>query len=171
MLHRRQSAGFSIRSANIWRSTEQDSNLRVTPSYAQLALTCLKLNRAAEAIAAASEAIEISPGDAEALQTRGSAYLELGHCGEAVDDLAASLAIDREAKRLGRMAETAYLLGKAWARQGEHHQAIRYFSLAINGLPTWGTIYESRAEMYERLGEAEKAAADRDEAAYRRNAL
>ncbi len=140
-------------------------------AYAQLALTCLKLNRAAEAIAAAGKAIEISPGDADALQTRGSAYLELGRCGEAVDDLATSLAIDRDAKRLGRMAETAYLLGKARARQGEHHQAIRYFSLAINELPTWATPYESRAEVYERLGEAEKAAADRDEAVYRRNAL
>ena len=106
-----------------------------------------------------------------ALQTRGSAYLELGRCGEAVDDLATSLAIDRDAKRLGRIAETAYLLGKARARQGEHHQAIHYFSLAIHELPTWATPYESRAEVYERLGEAEKAAADRDEAAHRRNVL
>ena len=140
-------------------------------AYGQLAAACLKLNRGAEAIAAAGKAIEINPGDAEALQTRGGAYLELGRCKDAVDDLTASLAIDRDARRRGRMAVTAYLLGKTRARQGEHQQAIRDFSVAINEIPTWAALYESRAEVYERLGEVEKAAADRDEAAYRRNTL
>jgi tetratricopeptide (TPR) repeat protein len=140
-------------------------------AYGQLALAQLQLNLPAEAISPASKAIEISPDDAEALQIRGSAYFELGRYQAAVDDLARSLAFDRDAKRPGRLAETAHLLGKARARLGEHRQAIRDFSFAISELPTWAAPYESRAEVYERLGETEKAAADRDKAARRRQAL
>jgi tetratricopeptide (TPR) repeat protein len=140
-------------------------------AYAQLAAVQLKMSRLAEAVAAASKAIEISPGDGDALQIRGSAYLELGRCQDAVNDLESALATEYAAKRPDRIAATAHLLGKARARQRDYRQAIRDFSVAIKELPTWATPYQSRAEVYELLGEAEKAANDRDEATFRRETL
>ena len=140
-------------------------------AYAQLAAVELKMSRPAEAVAAASKAIEISPDDGDALQIRGSAYLELGRCQDAVNDLESALATQYAAKRPDRIAATAHLLGKARARQRDYRQAIRDFSLAIKELPTWATPYQSRAEVYELLGEVEKAANDRDEATFRREAL
>jgi tetratricopeptide (TPR) repeat protein len=140
-------------------------------AYVQLALARLKMNRPAEAIAAASRAIEINLDDAEAFQVRGNGYLELGKCQDAVNDLERSLAIDRVEKTKSRFAVTSHLLGTARARLGQHKLAIRDFSVAISEHPTWAAPYESRAEIYERLGETNKAAADRDAAALRRNAL
>ena len=129
------------------------------------------MSRLAEAVAAASKAIEINPDDDEALRIRGSAYLELGRCQDAVNDLESALAIECAAKRRDKIAATAHLLGKVRAQQRDYRQAIRDFSLAIKEFPTWATPYQSRAEVYELLGEAEKAANDRDEATFRRETL
>jgi tetratricopeptide (TPR) repeat protein len=140
-------------------------------AYAQLALAQLRLNRGAEAVAAASKAIEINEDDAEAFQFRGSGCVLLKQYQDAVNDFTRSMAIDRAEKRKDRFAVTTHLLGQARARLGQHKQAIRDFSLAISEIPTWEAPYESRAEAYEQLGEKKKAAADRNEAARRREAL
>ena len=163
-------AGQYEEAANLFQKVVDDQP-EDGEAYVQLAAVQLKMSRLAEAVAAAKKAIEINPDDDEALRIRGSAYLELGRCQDAINDLKTALAIERDAKRPDRIAATAHLLGKAHARQRDYHQAIRDFSLAIKELPTWAAPYQSRAEVYELLGETEKAASDRDEATFRREAL
>jgi Tfp pilus assembly protein PilF len=54
---------------------------------------------------------------------------------------------------------------------GEHDKAIRQLSFAIRESPSWDDAYGARAESYEQLGDTKNAAADRAEAARRREAL
>ena len=56
-----------------------------------------------------------------------------------------------------------YLRGAASSKLNDLSRAAADFSRAIRNCPEWADAYKARADVYERLGEFQKAQADREE--------
>lgn len=137
-------------------------------AFQQRALARLWLGSLAEALADAERAVRLLPDDSECHRVRGMVHLYSRQYSQAIADF--DLFLDEE-EGISRypepLATVRHLRGMARAADGDLRGAIADYARAIDLWPQWPAPYRARAEAYERLGQKEEAAADREEAAWR----
>lgn len=137
-------------------------------TYQERAWAYLELDRIPEAMADAEKAAALMPDEPDVYLVRGAAYLQSKRYGEAISDLYKYLAEEDFLGQGGTSTSKAfYFRGLAYMGQCDFNQALSDLSKAIIRWPKWADPYQARAEVYEKLGEFEKANKDREEAAYR----
>lgn len=114
----------------------------------------LEAGRAAEAVAAFSEAIQINPKSAEAYVGRGRALVQLGEFARAMRDL--NKAIELEPAN----ARWWWRRGEARLQADDEDEALADFARAIELDPKLPDVYVSRAALYFDRGDYRRAAAD-----------
>lgn len=144
-----------------------------------------------QAIAYLTQAIQISPNNAEAYHNRGMAYARIQQWHNALADFGRSIALDRhptgyeqrglvhaqmgnsnaarqdweEAVRLNPRRPLALaLLGWYYNQARDYRKAIDYLSRAITAEPTYAKAYVTRAQAYRELGKLSQARADMQKA-------
>jgi tetratricopeptide (TPR) repeat protein len=136
--------------------------------YHYRSLALLELGQSREALADAECAVRLQPEEAENYLTRGMACCQAKAFRRAVSDLTRYLGEeDVHACDGKRPSKAYYFRGLAYAAQGDLRHALSDYTKAIYRWPNWPQPYTARAEVYERLAQAEKAVADREEAARR----
>ena len=110
------------------------------------------------AIEQLSEAIRLDPRYAPAYSSRGSAYLHTGENKAAIQDYDTAIRLAPENPDL---ADDYYNRAFVYQTLGEYQQAIEDYTKAIRSSPVRADLYESRATAYDKLGDVEKANADR----------
>ena len=103
----------------------------------------------------------MDPQCAVAYSSRGFAELHLGQNHQALQDY-------NEAIRLAPVAEdlfySLYNRGGVYSDLGQHRRGIQDFNEAIRLKPGQHWLYDGRAMIYDRLGDEQKASADREKA-------
>jgi tetratricopeptide (TPR) repeat protein len=103
-------------------------------------------------------ALKLEPDDYYTLKNRCSAYAKIGNSAKALGDFNAYvLSGNNDVPDMIEMDR-----GHLYSKCGFHDKAIQDFSKLIYDCPIFLTAYEWRAIEYEKLGEFEKAKADRD---------
>ncbi|HVX13516.1 MAG TPA: zinc-dependent peptidase [Pirellulales bacterium] len=148
--------------------------------------------RFAEAVSAFDKAIELAPDDAEAVTQRASAHLRAGDIKRAIEDATAAIELDVDDAAAWRVRAEGYLglaqydralvdceralklddrngqayrlRGLARAGLGELHRAVRDYGTAIHFNADMAETLRARADVWERLGQPDKAQADRAKA-------
>jgi tetratricopeptide (TPR) repeat protein len=137
-------------------------------AYQERAWAYLELGRIAEAVADAEKAVDLMPEESGAYLVRGTAYSQSQQYEQAIADLNQYLNEEDYWDRTGTSATKAYYFrGLAFAGLNDFKQALKDLSKAITRWPRWPDPYQVRAIVYEQLGQSEKAAKDREEAACR----
>lgn len=112
-----------------------------------------------KAIADFSKAIEIEPDNVEHYEDRANTYFQTDKCDLAIADYLKKIEV---AKTPIPGVEITYRkLGDCYSKTGQHQKAIETYTKTIAIDPKYEAAYKGRAEMYEKIGETEKAKADR----------
>jgi serine/threonine-protein kinase len=119
------------------------------------------LGRASEAVAEYGRALEQRPGDARALNNRGTAKVELLDLAGAQKDFELAL----EANEF--YAEAYHNLGNVLLLQNLPREAIRQYDLALGCDPEYADAYIHRARAKLKAGEPDAAVADFEQALQR----
>ena len=106
------------------------------------------------AIADFTEAIRLTPDNAEILYDRGLAHKKLGDDDSALSDYGSAVAIKPD------YSEAYCELGMIRTRRRQHQEAIADFDQAIAYKPAYAEAYYRRSFCYHRLGNEEQARAD-----------
>ena len=101
-----------------------------------------------------SQLLKLSPGHAEALRNRGSAYLALKHYQQAIDDYAQAIMIDP------LNSENFVARGKGYAEFGEFGLALDDFTQAIKLNPKSSDAYKFRGYLSVQTGNYSLAFSD-----------
>jgi len=137
-----------------------------------------------QAIATYDEALERFEDEAVLYTSRAESYLELGEYERALEDCETAIRIECERwhdsgyeTRPDLVAENGYLTrGRIYAKSGDVQAALADFSRILDWVETreadigktvdsrYGQVYLLRAEVYDALGQAEKATQDREKA-------
>lgn len=112
-----------------------------------------------KAIADYSKAIEFAPDNLYYYEDRANAYRDAGKCDAAIADYLKRLAPTK--KPLVGNQITYSNLGRCYGETGQYKSAIDSYTKAIEIEPGHEGAYKNRSEMYEKIGETEKAKADR----------
>lgn len=160
--------------------------------YLGLSSACLELHEFERAAGNASRAIEIKPEYADSYMLRAMANAWLGHHRESLEDWKARLRLvpndrlalsqipaclcdlenyDDALNYARRFAETypsdayaLYACGYVEGHRRHYEAAIRYFTGALNSKPDYADAHFARGYCYYRLGQTQKADADRKSA-------
>jgi len=109
-------------------------------------------------------AVAEQPGNAQFYRGRALARLAVGRVNEALDD-------GEHLVRLAPQVGTSYYArGAALAALGRHAEAIRDFSEALRRMPELVYPLAARADAYDAVADAARAAADREAEALKRRA-
>ena len=114
-----------------------------------------------KAIEKLDEVIRLDPQCAVAYSSRGFAELHLGQNQRALQDYDEAIRLAPEA---GDLYNSYYNRGFVYSDLGQHRRGIQDFNEAIRLLPGQSWLYDGRAMIYERLGDEQRAKADRDTA-------
>lgn len=111
-----------------------------------------------EAIAAYTNAINLSTEKAENYYNRGNVYVDLGKYDKAIEDYTKAI-------ELNSQYVTAYNnRGYAYEELGEHQKAIEDYTKTIEFDPQYAGAYNNRGYTYDSIGEYNKAIADYNKA-------
>lgn len=135
-------------------------NKKFAPAYAIRGKLYLKVKDYINAIKDFDIALKIEPDDYHTLNNRCSAYAEIGNSTKALGDFNAFILSGNN--DLPDMSEIETDRAHLYSKCGFHENAIQHYSKLIYDCPVLLTAYEWRAIEYEKLGEFEKAKADRD---------
>lgn len=114
--------------------------------------------------------MELDPDDLDGIFLRGRVFFHLGDFEAAIADLEYLIQEEsRGVEAISRKWRGHHWLGRVFAAQGETTKAMREFTRAINFSPTEGEPFIHRSRLYQQMGRAEQAHADR-EMAYQLNA-
>ena len=109
-----------------------------------------------KALADYDRAVELAEKKTDAMTARARAYILLGRDEEALKDLNEIISVNPNDD------DSIRTRGDIYARRKDFKAAIRDYTRVIRHSPDLArTAYESRAKVYEAIGEKEKAAADR----------
>ena len=134
-------------------------------AYQMRSQCLLELGRFEEALANAEKSVVLEPEDVEGYRLRGIARLHTGRFELAISDLTRYIREeDGSCNATSRASRAHYFRGLAFARIGNLRRAMADYSTAITRWPNWPQPYEPRADVYEQLGKAKRATADRVEA-------
>jgi tetratricopeptide (TPR) repeat protein len=110
--------------------------------------------RRKEALRALTMSVELDPQFAEAYNTRGLAYEELGDIRRAIQDYHKTFQLNPKS------AIACNNLGIAYGKMGNHRQAIAGYDKAIALDPLYANAYGNRGNAYRKLGKFEQAVSD-----------
>ena len=137
--------------------------------YQQRCMAYLELAQTKEALADGEAAVRLAPDVSENYFARGLARLQADQFAMAIADLNRFLVEEDIGTCDGtRPSKAYYFRGMALAAQGRLRLALEDYTMAIQRWPNWPEPFLARAAVYEQLGKAGKAAADRREAARKR---
>ena len=114
-----------------------------------------------KAIEKLTEVIRLDPLCATAFSSRGFARLHIGQNQQAIEDYDEAIRLAPEA---GDLYYSLYNRGLVYSDLGQHPRGIQDLSEAIRLNPGQGWLYDGRATIYDRMGDLEKANADRHKA-------
>ncbi len=117
-------------------------------------LTYIVLRKYNQGISALSKALALQPNSAGCLINRGSAYLEMGHYREALDDCMRSLRFET------KWSMPYSIIGACYFKSAQYPYGLQYENLAIQKDPKNFDAYHYRGLIYEKLGKADLAAKD-----------
>lgn len=106
-----------------------------------------------KAIAAFSDAIRLNAFYAIAYSNRGRAYASIGDFGSAIADLKKAVQIEEDPKFYNELAWTYF-------RSGDSVLGLPVAAKALRMDPSYADAYDTRAAIYESLGDREKAISD-----------
>lgn len=112
-----------------------------------------------KAIADFSKAIEFEPDNVYFYEDRADTYLQADKYDLAIADYLKKFEVAKTPVAGDEM--THRKLGGCYVKTGQYKKAIDSYTKAIEIDPNYGLAYDGRAEMYEKIGELEKAKADR----------
>ncbi len=130
----------------------------------------LALDRPDDAITALTEAVEISPTDADALFQLGNAYQDTGDCDSAVENYSRAVSfvpdfaeayqgLERCYKKMEMVGHEHYAGGMLAYSVKEYQQALSSLEQASQMLPNFGPAYVGLGLVLEELGELDAAKA------------
>ena len=114
-----------------------------------------------KAIEMLNKVIRLDPQCAAAYSSRGFARLHLGHNQQAIQDYDEAIRLAPEA---GDLYYSLYDRGLVYSDLGQHPRGIQDLSEAMRLHPGQGWLHDGRATIYDRMGDQEKAIADRHRA-------
>jgi Tfp pilus assembly protein PilF len=124
-----------------------------------------RLGKSDEALADYGKSLAIEPGD-RTYEARGDLYAARGEPNRAIDDYTKAIQL-QEARQIP--VEALQKRGLAFLRMGEYHKALADFNRILKDQPLFWTLdsklYRLRANVYDAMGDGDRAEADRNTAA------
>ena len=125
-------------------------------AYRNRGVSWIWLNEPDKALADYSRAIELDPGDGEAADNRAAVWMNKGEWDKALAD-------SNRAIELVPANPRAYLnRGVTYINKKAYDRALTDLNKGIELAPTFVKLYETRAWLFDQVGQNDKAQADRD---------